>query len=128
MRWLAGSLARRPRGAPARAHRGGGARIAPILPPRETRGAYYCDDRVVLNGMLLRHATGCAWRDLPERYEPWPTVASRQRRWIREGLWDRTFAALQRELAATTARPARSRRASEIQIRWIGAGAQLGRG
>jgi transposase len=49
--------------------------------------------------MLYRHATGCAWRDLPERYGPWSTVASRQRRWTREGLWDRVLAALQRELA-----------------------------
>lgn len=75
------------------------ARIAPLLPARETRGTYYVDHRRVLNGMLYRHATGCAWRDLPERYGPWPTVYSRQRRWTREGLWDRILAALQCELA-----------------------------
>jgi transposase len=54
----------------------------------------------VLNGMLYRHATGCQWRDLPERYGPWSTVHSRFRRWTREGLWDRILAALQRELDA----------------------------
>jgi transposase len=70
------------------------ARIAPLLPARETKGTYYEDHRRVLNGMLYRHATGCAWRDLPERYGPWSTVASRQRRWTREGLWDRTTGAL----------------------------------
>ena len=75
------------------------ARIAPLLPARRTKGTYYEDHRRVLNGMLYRHATGCAWRDLPERYGPWSTVASRQRRWTREGLWDRVRAALQRELA-----------------------------
>ena len=75
------------------------ARIAPLLPARKTKGTYYEDHRRVLNGMLYRHATGCAWRDLPERYGPWSTVASRQRRWTREGLWDRVLAALQRELA-----------------------------
>ena len=75
-------------------------RIAPLLPARETKGTYYASHRRVLNGMLHRHATGCAWRDLPERYGPWSTVASRQRRWTREGLWDRILAALQRELAA----------------------------
>ena len=74
-------------------------RIAPLLPARETRGRYYADHRRVLNGMLDRHATGCAWRDLPERYGPWSTVASRQRRWTREGLWDRILAVLQGELA-----------------------------
>jgi transposase len=75
-------------------------RVAPLLPPVETKGTYYQDHRRILNGMLYRLATGCAWRDLPERYGPWPTVASRQRRWTREGLWDRLLAALQRELDA----------------------------
>ena len=41
------------------------ARIAPLLPPGETKGTYYRDHRTVLNGMLYRHATGCPWRDLP---------------------------------------------------------------
>jgi integrase len=58
--------------------------IAPLLPARETRGTYYPDHRRVLNGMPYRHATGCAWRDLPPRYGPWSTVASPQRRWTHE--------------------------------------------
>ena len=45
-------------------------RIAPLLAARETRGTYYADHRRVLNGMLYRHATGWAWRDLPPRYGP----------------------------------------------------------
>lgn len=77
------------------------ARIAPLLPPRETQGTYFHDHRRILNGMLYRLCTGCGWRDLPERYGPWSTVASRQRRWTREGLWDRILEALQRELADT---------------------------
>jgi transposase len=76
------------------------ARIAPFLPTRETRGTYYRDHRTVLNGMLYRHATGRPWRDLPERFGPWSTVASRFRRWTREGLWDRIPRALQRDLDA----------------------------
>ena len=76
------------------------ARVAPLLPARETKGTHYEDHRRVLNGMLYRLATGCPWRDLPERYGPWSTVASRQRRWTREGLWDRVLAALQRDLDA----------------------------
>ena len=74
-------------------------RLAPLLPARETRGTYYADRRRVLNRMLYRHATGCAWRDRPPRYGPCSTVASRQRRWTREGLWGRILAALQGELA-----------------------------
>ena len=76
------------------------ARVAPLLPARETKGTHYADHRTVLNGMLYRLATGCPWRDLPERYGPWSTVASRQRRWTREGLWDRLLAAAQRDLDA----------------------------
>lgn len=74
--------------------------IAPLLPPRETRGTYYRDHRTILNAMLYRHATGIAWRDLPERYGPWSTVASRFRRWTRAGLWDRILETLQRDLDA----------------------------
>jgi transposase len=71
-------------------------RIAPLLPARETRRTYYADHRLALNGMLYRHATGCAWRDLPRRYGPWSTVASLRAsaggRWRREGLWGHILA------------------------------------
>jgi transposase len=76
------------------------ARIAPLLPPQQTAGTHFKDHRLILNGMLYRHATGIGWRDLPERYGPWSTVASRFRRWTREGLWDRVEEALQRDLDA----------------------------
>ena len=76
------------------------ARIAPLLPPRETRGTYYRDHRTILNGMLFWLATGVPWRDLPERYGPWQTVYSRFRRWTREGLWQRILDTLHRELEA----------------------------
>jgi transposase len=76
------------------------ARIAPLLPAQATAGTHYRDHRLVLNGMLYRHATGCAWRDLPERFGPWPTVASRFRRRRREGLWDRIVHALRCDLDA----------------------------
>lgn len=75
-------------------------RIAPLLPPIETKGTYYEDHRRILNGMLYRLCTGCGWRDLPERCGPWSTVASRQRRWTRDGLWDRILDALERDLDA----------------------------
>jgi transposase len=71
-------------------------RIAPLLPARETRRTYYADHRLALNGMLYRHATGCAWRDLPRRYGPWSTVASLRAsaggRWRRERLWGHVLA------------------------------------
>jgi transposase len=68
--------------------------LAPLLPPRETKGRYYRDHRTILNGMLWILATGAPWRDLPERYGPWETVYSRFARWQRTGLWARIVAAL----------------------------------
>ena len=41
--------------------------------------------------------TGAPWRDLPERYGPWPTAASRFYRWREQGLWQRLLAGLQEE-------------------------------
>jgi transposase len=40
-------------------------------------------------------ATGALWRDLPERYGSWHTVASLFHRWQRAGIWQRILAALQ---------------------------------
>lgn len=76
------------------------ARLEPLLPARETRGRYYRDHRIVLNGMLYWLHTGVPWRDLPPRFGPWQTVYSRFRRWSRTGLWERVLAALQRDLDA----------------------------
>ena len=47
------------------------------------------------NGILWRVRTGAPWRDVPERYGPWSTLASRLRRWRRAGVWDWVFAAVQ---------------------------------
>ena len=44
--------------------------------------------------------TGTPWRDLPERFGAWATVASRFYRWRKQGLWDRLLAEVQREADA----------------------------
>lgn len=49
--------------------------------------------------MLWILRTGAPWRDLPERYGSWKTVASRFRRWREAGIWDRVLIALQAEAA-----------------------------
>lgn len=36
-----------------------------------------------------------AWRDLPERFGPWPTVYGRFRRWRDDGTWARLVRHLQ---------------------------------
>ena len=70
------------------------ARLAPLLPPR-TAGKRRKDDRLVINGILWKLATGAPWRDLPERFGPWKSVYTRFRRWRRAGVWDRMLAAVQ---------------------------------
>jgi transposase len=71
-------------------------RLRPLLPPRAAgRGRPRADDRLIVEGILWRLATGAPWRDLPERFGPWKTAYSRFRRWQRAGVWDRVLAALQ---------------------------------
>ena len=72
--------------------------MASLLPPqRPATGRPAHDHRLIVNAILWRLATGVPWRDLPERYGPWPTVYSRFRRWQRAGVWDRLLAAVQAE-------------------------------
>lgn len=72
------------------------AALAPHLPPqRAATGRPAKDHRTVVEGILWRLRTGAPWRDLPERYGPWPSVYTRFRRWQQAGVWDRALAALQ---------------------------------
>jgi transposase len=45
--------------------------------------------------MLWIDRTGAPWRDLPEKYGLWRTVASRFYRWQKAGVWDQVLKALQ---------------------------------
>ena len=74
-------------------------RLRPLLPPPKT-GRPRKDDRLVVNGILWKLATGVPWRDLPERYGPWQSVYTRFRRWTTAGVWDQIFAAVQRQADA----------------------------
>ena len=58
------------------------------------------DHRTVINGILWILPIGAPWRDLPERFGPWATVASRFYRWRKQGLWDRLPAEVRREADA----------------------------
>lgn len=73
-------------------------RLRPLLPPPPRgRGRPRSDDRLIVEGIVWRLATGVPWRDLPERFGPWQTVYSRFRRWEQAGVWDRVLAALHAE-------------------------------
>jgi transposase len=54
----------------------------------------------VINGILWIDRTGAPWRDLPERYGKWSSVASRFYRWQKAGIWDKIVAALQTQADA----------------------------
>jgi transposase len=74
-------------------------RLQPLLPPHRA-GRTRRDDRQIINGIVWKLATGAPWRDLPERYGSWATVYTRFRRWTRAGVWNRIFAAVQRQADA----------------------------
>ena len=62
----------------------------PLLPPQKPQtGRPAVDHRLVVEGMLWVVRTGSSWRELPERFGPWSTVASRYQRWLKEGVWTR---------------------------------------
>ena len=72
-------------------------RLAPLLPlQRPVTGQPARDHRTMINAMLWLTKTGTPWRDLPERYGPWRTVATRFYHWTKSGLWRRSLAELQR--------------------------------
>src|SRR5829696_1163702 len=82
--------------------------LEPHLPPRKPkRGRPNADHRRIINGMLWIDRTGSPWRDLPEKYGPWRTVASRFYRWQKGGVWDRVLKALQSQKDAEEKRGAR---------------------
>jgi transposase len=76
-------------------------RLRPLLPPLKSRtGHPNKNHRTVVNAILWIDRTGACSRDLPERYGPWQTVASRLYRWRATGIWDRVLAALQADADA----------------------------
>jgi transposase len=76
-------------------------RLRPLLPPQKPRtGRPARDHRQIVNGILWIIRTGAPWRDLPERYGSWRTVASRFYRWRKAGVWERLFAAVQQQADA----------------------------
>jgi transposase len=76
-------------------------RLAPALPPQKPKtGRPAHDHRRIVEGIRWILRTGAPWRDLPECFGPWRTVASRFYRWRKAGIWDRVLAALQSQAEA----------------------------
>ena len=76
-------------------------RLQPLLPPQKPKtGRPNEDHRTIVNGILWIERTGAPWRDLPERYGSWSTVASRFYRWRFSGIWQGILEALQQKADA----------------------------
>jgi transposase len=77
-------------------------RLQPLLPPQRPKtGRPAVDHRRILNGMMWVLRTGTPWHDLPERYGPWRTVASRFFRWRKAGVFQRLFDIVKQQADAT---------------------------
>ena len=73
-------------------------KLYPLLPPQKpNRGRPAHDHRLILNGILWILRTGAPWRDLPDHYGPWSTVASRFYRWQKAGIWQGLLETLQQQ-------------------------------
>ena len=69
--------------------------VRPLLPPQKPQtGRPAVDQRLMVEGILWVVRPGSSWRELPERFGPWSTVASRYQRWCKEGLWARILQVL----------------------------------
>jgi transposase len=70
--------------------------LLPLLPAQKPQmGRPATDHRLVVEGMLWIVHTGSSWRELPDRFGPWSTVASRYQRWCKAGIWARILQVLQ---------------------------------
>ena len=74
------------------------ARPAPHLPGKATdRGVTAADNRMFVESVLWRVRTGSPWRDLPLTFGNWNSAFRRFRRWAKNGVFERLFAALSDE-------------------------------
>jgi tetratricopeptide (TPR) repeat protein len=68
--------------------------IASLLPPRARTGRPRADDRQVLEAILHKQRTGCAWADLPAALGDGVTAHRRLRSWQAAGVWAQIAALL----------------------------------
>jgi len=75
-------------------------RLRPLL-PNKPRGVPRVDDRRVISGIIHVIRNGLMWKDAPPVYGPHKTLYNRFVRWSKAGVFDRIFAELAVESAAT---------------------------
>jgi len=72
--------------------------IAPAMPSGRRRGRPWNDHRRTLEGIIWRYRTGSPWRDLPEEFGSWQSVAERHLRWSTDGTYAQIFTAIVADL------------------------------
>jgi Putative transposase of IS4/5 family (DUF4096) len=55
------------------------------------------DPRLIIEAILWVIDTGSSWREIPERFGPWSSVAERYYRWCRDGKWTLILQVLQEQ-------------------------------
>lgn len=55
------------------------------------------EPRQLIEAIVWVINTGASWREIPERFGPWSSVAERYYRWCREGKWALILQALQEQ-------------------------------
>ena len=71
-------------------------RLRPLL-PKPRSGHEASENLPLVEAILWVMQTGSTWREIPERFGPWLTVAERFYRWRKEGRWDRILQVLQEQ-------------------------------
>jgi hypothetical protein len=73
-------------------------KIRPLLPKYVFQARRpVADPRLLIEAILWVMGTGSSWREIPERFGPWSSVAERYYRWCREGKWTLILQVLQRQ-------------------------------
>ena len=81
--------------------------LEPCVPPVKWGGRPAVHTRrEIVNAILYVLRSGCAWRLLPHDLPPWQTVYHYFRLWRKEGIWERTNAALRDETRRQVGRDA----------------------
>ena len=69
--------------------------VRPLIPPSSARGANRrISMRAVVDAILYITRRDLAWRKLPKRFPPWPTVYGYYAGWRRDGTWRKVRDAL----------------------------------
>ncbi|WP_375373741.1 IS5 family transposase [Mycobacterium sp. AZCC_0083] len=104
--------------------------IEPLMPCGRRRGRPWNDHRRTLEGVIWRCRTGSPWRDLPEQFGAWQSVAERHLRWSTDGTYARIFTVIQHSLDdgdAADLQELLSVDSTSVRVHQHGAGARPGR-